>query len=100
MAASHLAEYLILAVRGIGVLSLLIVALLFLGRLALQELVLILSKNRFMDEVSQAIDELMEKFPMYPREFMESILMITFKVVTVFTFIGIFICIGLIVAII
>ena len=53
-----------------------------------------------MDEVSQAIDELMEKFPMYPREFMESIFMITFKVVTVFTFIGIFICIGLIVAII
>ena len=82
------------------VLSLLIVALLFLGRLALQEFVLILSKDRFMDEVSQAIDELMEKLPMYPREFMESIFMITFKVVTVFTFIGIFICIGLIVAII
>ena len=82
------------------VLALLIVALLFLGRLALQELVLILSKDRFMDEVSQAIDELMEKFPMYPREFMKSIFMITFKVVTVFTFIGIFICIGLIVAII
>ena len=82
------------------VLALLIVALLFLGRVALQELVLILSKDRFMDEVSQAIDELMEKFPMYPRVFMESIFMITFKVVTVFTFIGIFICIGLIVAII
>ena len=82
------------------VLSLLIVALLFLGRLALQELVLILSKDRFMDEVSQAIDELMEKFPMYPTEFMESIFMTTFKVVTVLTFIGIFICIGLIVAII
>lgn len=82
------------------VLALLIVALLFLGRLALQELVLILSKDRFMDEVSQAIDELMEKFPMYPRKFMESIFMTTFKVVTVLTFIGIFICIGLIVAII
>lgn len=82
------------------VLALLIVALLFLGRLALQELVLILSKDRFMDEVSQAIDELMEKFLMYPREFMESIFMTTFKVVTVLTFIGIFICIGLIVAII
>ena len=82
------------------VLALLIVALLFLGRVALQELVLILSKDRFIDEVSQAIDELMEKLPMYPREFMESIFMTTFKVVTVLTFIGIFICIGLIVAII
>lgn len=82
------------------VLALLILALFFLGRLALQELVLILSKDRFMDEVSQAIDELMEKFLMYPREFMESIFMTTFKVVTVLTFIGIFICIGLIVAII
>lgn len=89
-----------MSIGTIIVLALLIVALLFLGRLALQELVLILSKDRFMDEVSQAIDELMEKFPMYPREFMESIFMITFKVVTVFTFIGIFICIGLIVAII
>lgn len=82
------------------VLALLILALFFLGKYALQELVLILSKNRFMDEVSQSIDELMEKFPMYPREFMESIFMTTFKVLTVLTFIGIFICIGLIVAII
>ena len=82
------------------VLSLLIVALLFLGRLALQELILISSKDRFREGVSQAIDELMEKFPMYPREFMESIFMTTFKVLMVLTFIGIFICIGLIVAII
>ena len=82
------------------VLALLILALFFLGKYALQELVLILSKNRFMDEVSQSIDELMEKFPIYPREFMESIFMTTFKVLTVLTFIGIFICIGLIVAII
>ena len=89
-----------MSIGTIIVLALLIVALLFLGRLALQELVLILSKDRFMDEVSQAIDELMEKLPMCPREFMESILMTTFKVVTVLTFIGIFICIGLIVAII
>ena len=82
------------------VLSLLIVALLFLGRVALQELVLILSKDRFMDEVSQAIDELMEKFPQYPREFMEDIFMLVFKVVTVLTFIGVFIIIALIIAIV
>ena len=82
------------------VLSLLIVALLSLGRLALQELVLILSKDRFMDEVSQAIDELMEKFPQYPREFMEDIFMLVFKVVTVLTFIGVFIIIALIIAIV
>lgn len=89
-----------MSVGTMMVLALLILALFFLGKYALQELVLILSKNRFMDEVSQSIDELMEKFPMYPREFMESIFMTTFKVLTVLTFIGIFICIGLIVAII
>ena len=82
------------------VLALLIVALLFLGRVALQELVLILSKDRFMDEVSQAIDELMEKFPQYPREFMEDIFMLVFKVVTILTFIGVFIIIALIIAIV
>lgn len=89
-----------MSIGTIIVLALLIIALLFLGKYALTELALILDKDKFEKEVSQAIDELMEKFPMYPREFMESIFMTTFKVLTVLTFIGIFICIGLIVAII
>ena len=89
-----------MSIGTIMVLALLILALLFLGKFALTELALISSKDRFREEVSQAIDELMEKFPMYPREFMESIFMTTFKVLTVLTFIGIFICIGLIIAII
>ena len=89
-----------MSIGTIIVLALLIIALLFVGKYALTELALILDKDKFEREGSQAIDEWMERFPMYPREFMESILMTTFKVLTVLTFIGIFICIGLIVAII
>lgn len=89
-----------MSIGTIIVLALLLVALFFLGRSALAELILIFDKDRFKREVSQTIDELMEKYPQYPREFMEDIFMLVFKVLTVLTFIGIFICIGLIVAII
>ena len=82
------------------VLALLLIALFFLGRSALAELILIFDKDRFKREISQTIDELMEKFPQYPREFMEDIFMLVFKVVTVLTFIGVFIIIALIIAII
>lgn len=89
-----------MSIGTIIVLALLLVALFFLGRSALAELILIFDKDRFKREVSQTIDELMEKFPMYPREFMEDIFMLVFKVVTVLTFIGVFIIIALIIAII
>ena len=89
-----------MSIGTIIVLALLLVALFFLGRSALAELVLIFDKDRFKREVSQTIDELMEKFPQYPREFMEDIFMLVFKVVTVLTFIGVFIIIAMIIAII
>lgn len=89
-----------MSIGTIIVLALLLVALFFLGRSALAELILIFDKDRFKREVSQTIDELMEKFPQYPREFMEDIFMLVFKVVTVLTFIGVFIIIALIIAII
>ena len=89
-----------MSIGTIIVLALLLVALFFLGRSALAELVLIFDKDRFKREVSQAIDELMGKYPQYPREFMEDIFMLVFKVVTVLTFIGVFIIIAMIIAII
>ena len=89
-----------MSIGTIIVLALLLVALFFLGRSALAELILIFDKDRFKREVSQTIDELMEKFPQYPREFMEDIFMLVFKVVTVLTFIGVFIIIAMIIAII
>lgn len=89
-----------MSIGTIIVLALLLVALFFLGRSALAELILIFDKDRFKREVSQTIDELMEKFPQYPREFMEDIFMLVFKIVTVLTFIGVFIIIALIIAII
>ena len=89
-----------MSIGTIIVLVLLLVALFFLGRSALAELILIFDKDRFKREVSQTIDELMEKFPQYPREFMEDIFMLVFKVVTVLTFIGVFIIIALIIAIV
>lgn len=89
-----------MSIGTIIVLALLLVALFFLGRSALAELILIFDKDRFKREVSQTIDELMEKFPQYPREFMEDIFMLVFKVVTVLTFIGVFIIIALIIAIV
>ena len=89
-----------MSIGTIIVLVLLLVALFFLGRSALAELILIFDKDRFKREVSQSIDELMEKHPQYPREFMEDIFMLVFKVVTVLTFIGVFIIIALIIAII
>lgn len=89
-----------MSIGTIIVLALLLVALFFLGRSALAELILIFDKDRFKREVSQTIDELMEKFPQYPREFMEDIFMLVFKIVTVLTFIGVFIIIALIIAIV
>ena len=89
-----------MSIGTIIVLALLLVALFFLGRSALAELILIFDKDRFKREVFQTIDELMEKFPQYPREFMEDIFMLVFKVVTVLTFIGVFIIIALIIAIV
>ena len=89
-----------MSIGTIIVLVLLLVALFFLGRSALAELILIFDKDRFKREVSQTIDELMEKFPQYPREFMEDIFMLVFKIVTVLTFIGVFIIIALIIAIV
>ncbi len=89
-----------MSIGTIIVLALLLVALFFLGRSALAELILIFDKDRFKREVSQTIDELMEKYPQYPREFMEDIFMLVFKVVTVLTFIGVFIIIALIIAIV
>lgn len=89
-----------MSIGTIIVLALLILALFFLGRSALAELILIFDKDRFKREVSQTIDELMEKFPQYPREFMEDIFMLVFKVVTTLTFIGVFIIIALIIAIV
>lgn len=89
-----------MSIGTIIVLALLLVALFFLGRSALAELILIFDKDRFKREVSQTIDELMEKFPQYPREFMEDIFMLVFKVVTVLTFIGVFIIIAMIIAIV
>ena len=89
-----------MSIGTIIVLALLLVALFFLGRSALAELILIFDKDRFKREVAQTIDELLEKFPQYPREFMEDIFMLVFKVVTVLTFIGVFIIIALIIAII
>ena len=89
-----------MSIGTIIVLALLLVALFFLGRSALAELILIFDKDRFKREVSQTIDELMEKFPQYPREFMEDIFMLVFKVVTALTFIGVFIIIALIIAIV
>ena len=89
-----------MSIGTIIVLALLLVALFFLGRSALAELILIFDKDRFKREVSQTIDELMEKFPQYPREFMEDIFMLVFKVVTTLTFIGVFIIIALIIAIV
>ena len=89
-----------MSIGTIIVLVLLLVALFFLGRSALAELILIFDKDRFKREVSQTIDELMEKFPQYPREFMEDIFMLVFKVVTILTFIGVFIIIALIIAIV
>ena len=89
-----------MSIGTIIVLALLLVALFFLGRSALAELILIFDKDRFKREVSQTIDELMEKFPQYPREFMEDIFMLVFKISTVLTFIGVFIIIALIIVII
>ena len=89
-----------MSIGTIIVLALLLVALFFLGRSALAELILIFDKDRFKREVSQTIDELMEKFPQYPREFMEDVFMLVFKVVTVLTFIGVFIIIAMIIAIV
>lgn len=89
-----------MSIGTIIVLALLLVALFFLGRSALAELILIFDKDRFKREVSQTIDELIEKFPQYPRGFMEDIFMLVFKIVTVLTFIGVFIIIALIIAII
>ena len=89
-----------MSIGTIIVLALLLVALFFLGRSALAELILIFDKDRFKREVAQTIDELLEKFPQYPREFMEDIFMLVFKVVTVLTFIGVFIIIALIIAIV
>lgn len=89
-----------MSIGTIIVLALLILALFFLGRSALAELILIFDKDRFKREVSQTIDELMEKYPQYPKEFMEDIFMLVFKVVTVLTFIGVFIIIALIIAIV
>lgn len=89
-----------MSIGTIIVLVLLLVALFFLGRSALAKLILIFDKDRFKREVSQTIDELMEKFPQYPREFMEDIFMLVFKVVTILTFIGVFIIIALIIAIV
>ena len=89
-----------MSIGTIIVLALLLVALFFLGRSALAELILIFDKDRFKREVSQTIDELMEKFPQYPRGFVEDIFMLVFKIVTVLTFIGVFIIIALIIAII
>ena len=89
-----------MSIGTIIVLALLILALFFLGRSALAELILIFDKDRFKREVSQTIDELMEKFPQYPREFMEDIFMLVFKVVTTLTFIGVFIIVALIIAIV
>lgn len=89
-----------MSIGTIIVLALLLVALFFLGRSALAELILIFDKDRFKREVSQTIDELMEKYPQYPKEFMEDIFMLVFKVVTVLTFIGVFIIIALIIAIV
>lgn len=89
-----------MSIGTIIVLALLLVALFFLGRSALAELILIFDKDRFKREVSQTIDELMEKFPQYPREFMEDIFMLVFKVVTALTFIGVFIIIAMIIAIV
>ena len=89
-----------MSIGTIIVLALLLVALFFLGRSALAELILIFDKDRFKREVSQTIDELMEKFPQYPREFMEDIFMLVFKIVTVLTFIGVFIIIAMIIAIV
>ena len=89
-----------MSIGTIIVLVLLLVALFFLGRSALAELILIFDKDRFKREVSQIIDELMEKFPQYPREFMEDIFMLVFKISTVLTFIGVFIIIALIIAIV
>ena len=89
-----------MSIGTIIVLALLLVALFFLGRSALAELILIFDKDRFKREVSQTIDELMEKFPQYPREFMEDIFMLVFKVVTTLTFIGVFIIIAMIIAIV
>lgn len=89
-----------MSIGSIIVLALLLVALFFLGRSALAELILIFDKDRFKREVSQTIDELMEKYPQYPKEFMEDIFMLVFKVVTVLTFIGVFIIIALIIAIV
>ena len=89
-----------MSISTIIVLVLLLVALFFLGRSALAELILIFDKDRFKREVSQTIDELMEKFPQYPRGFVEDIFMLVFKIVTVLTFIGVFIIIALIIAIV
>ena len=89
-----------MSIGTIIVLVLLLVALFFLGRSALAELILIFDKDRFKREVSQTIDELMEKYPQYPREFMEDIFMLVFKISTVLTFIGVFIIIALIIAIV
>lgn len=89
-----------MSIGTIIVLALLLVALFFLGRSALAELILIFDKDRFKREVSQTIDELMEKYPQYPREFMEDIFMLVFKIVTTLTFIGVFIIIALIIAIV
>ena len=89
-----------MSIGTIIVLVLLLVALFFLGRSALAELILIFDKDRFKREVSQTIDELMKKFPQYPREFMEDIFMLVFKISTVLTFIGVFIIIALIIAIV
>ena len=89
-----------MSIGTIIVLALLLVALFFLGRSALAELILIFDKDRFKREVSQTIDELMEKFPQYPREFMEDIFMLVFKISTTLTFRGVFIIIALISAIV
>ena len=89
-----------MSIGTIIVLALLLVALFLLGRSALAELILIFDKDRFKREVSQTIDELMEKFPQYTREFMEDIFMLVFKISTTLTFIGVFIIIALIIAIV
>ena len=89
-----------MSIGTIIVLALLLVALFFLGRSALAELILIFDKDRFNKEISKELDELMKKHPQYPKEFMEDIFMLVFKVVTVLTFIGVFIIIALIIAII
>ena len=89
-----------MSIGTIIVLVLLLVALFFLGRSALAELILIFDKDRFKREISKELDELMEKYPQYPKEFMEDIFMRVFKVVTVLTFIGVFIIIALIIAIV